>query len=49
MVYKGYKINRSAERVGLLEVSDDAGNILALVVLVREAKKFINYYGGKNG
>jgi hypothetical protein len=44
MIYKGYKISKSAERVALYEVSDSAGNVLALASLVIEAKKFINNY-----
>lgn len=44
MIYKGYKISKSVERVPLLEVSDSAGNVLTLVALVIEAKKFINNY-----
>ena len=44
MIYQGYKISKSIERVALYEVSDSAGNVLALVSLVSEAKKFINNY-----
>ena len=44
MIYKGYKISQSDERVALLEVSDGAGNVLALASLVIEAKKFIDNY-----
>jgi hypothetical protein len=44
MIYKGYKISKSVERIGLYEVSDSAGNVLALVSLVIEAKKFIKSY-----
>lgn len=42
MIYKGYKISKSVERAGLIQVSNSVGNVVVLVSLVIEAKKFIN-------
>ena len=46
MTYKGYTIKRNAER-GLCQVIDNEGNVIALMSLVRECKKFIDTKAGK--
>ena len=41
MIYKGYTIKRNAER-GLCQVSDQNGNVVALMSLVIECKRFVD-------
>ena len=45
ITYKGYTIEKFAPR-GLYQVSDSNGNAIAMFILVRDCKRFINAKAG---